>query len=62
VITNCDHLAKLKLSKALLHVFSEHGVLMAASVLNSGKAMETSVFVIRAFVRLRVKSSPALRF
>ena len=35
------------------HAFSEHGALMAASVLNSPKAVETSLFVIRAFVRLR---------
>jgi len=35
------------------HAFTEHGALMAASVLNSEKAVETSVFVIRAFVRLR---------
>ncbi len=53
VITNCDHLARLKFSKALPHAFTEHGALMAASVLNSEKAVETSVFVIRAFVHLR---------
>jgi hypothetical protein len=35
------------------YVFTEHGALMAASVLNSEKAVETSLFVIRAFVRLR---------
>jgi hypothetical protein len=33
--------------------FTEHGALMAASVLNSPRAVEMSVFVIRAFVRLR---------
>ena len=33
--------------------FSEHGALMAASVLNSSTAVEMSVFVVRAFVRLR---------
>jgi len=43
VITNCDHIAKLKFSKALPHAFTEHGALMAASVLNSEKAVETSV-------------------
>jgi len=35
------------------HAFTEHGALMVASVLNSEKAVETGVFVIRAFVRLR---------
>jgi aromatic ring-opening dioxygenase LigB subunit len=34
-------------------VFTEHGALMAASVLNSRKAVELSIFVVRAFVRLR---------
>ncbi|HEU4353227.1 MAG TPA: ORF6N domain-containing protein [Burkholderiales bacterium] len=34
-------------------VFTEHGVLMAANVLGSSRATEMSVFVIRAFIRLR---------
>lgn len=33
--------------------FTEHGAIMAASVLNSPRAVEMSVFVVRAFVRLR---------
>lgn len=33
-------------------VFTEHGAIMAASVLNSSRAVEMSVFVVRAFVRL----------
>ena len=33
--------------------FTEHGAVMAATVLNSKKAIETSVLVVRAFVRLR---------
>jgi hypothetical protein len=37
----------------LPNVFTEHAALMAASVLNSPKAVEMSVLVIRAFVRLR---------
>jgi hypothetical protein len=39
--------------KYLPWAFTEHGALMAASVLNSPRAVEMSVFVIRAFVRLR---------
>lgn len=35
------------------NAFTEHGALMAASVLNTPRAMEVSVYVIRAFVRLR---------
>ncbi|RJR29498.1 MAG: ORF6N domain-containing protein [Candidatus Latescibacterota bacterium] len=33
--------------------FTEHGAIMAASVLNTLRAVEMSVFVVRAFVRLR---------
>lgn len=33
--------------------FTEHGAIMAASLLNSPRALEMSVFVVRAFVRLR---------
>lgn len=34
-------------------VFTEHGALMAANILRSAHAVQMSVFVIRAFVRLR---------
>jgi len=53
VVAKCDHLSKLKYSTVLPSVFSEHGAIMAANVLNSEKAIEMSVFVVRAFVSLR---------
>lgn len=34
-------------------VFTEHGAIMAASVLNSARAVGMSVYVVRAFVQLR---------
>jgi hypothetical protein len=37
----------------LPNLFTEHGAIMAASVLNSLNAIEMSIFVVRAFVRLR---------
>jgi hypothetical protein len=37
----------------LPYAFTEHGAIMAANVLNSHRAIEASVFVVRAFVRLR---------
>ena len=37
----------------LPRVFTEHGAIMAAAVLNSPRAVEVSVFVVRAFVKLR---------
>jgi len=53
VVANCDHLSKLKFSPVLPNVFTEHGAIMAASVLNTPRAIEASVFVVRAFVKLR---------
>lgn len=53
VVTNCDHLAKLKFSPNLPNAFTEHGALMAANILNSERAVEASVQVVRAFVKLR---------
>jgi hypothetical protein len=53
VVTNCDHLQKLKYSPVNPRVFSEHGAIMAASVLNSPRAVEVSIFIVRAFVQLR---------
>ncbi|HEX8816567.1 MAG TPA: ORF6N domain-containing protein [Terriglobales bacterium] len=35
------------------YAFTEHGAIMAATVLNSRRAIQMSVFVVRAFVRLR---------
>jgi hypothetical protein len=37
----------------LPYVFTEHGAIMAATILNSLRATETSVFIVRAFVELR---------
>lgn len=35
------------------YVFTEHGAIMAATILNTPRATEVSVFVVRAFVELR---------
>jgi hypothetical protein len=53
VVTNCDHLEHLKFSAQLPCVFTEHGAVMLASVLNSTAAIQASMYVVRAFVRLR---------
>jgi phage regulator Rha-like protein len=39
--------------KYLPYAFTEHGAIMAANVLSSARAVQMSVFVVRAFVRLR---------
>jgi hypothetical protein len=47
------HLEKLRFSRTQPFAFTEHGAIMAASVLNSPRAVEVSVLVVRAFVKLR---------
>ena len=37
----------------LPYAFTEHGAIMAATILNTPKAVEMSVFVVRTFIRLR---------
>lgn len=39
--------------RSLPNAFTEHGAIMAASILNSKRAVEMSVFVVRAFVQMR---------
>jgi phage regulator Rha-like protein len=39
--------------RSLPYAFTEHGAIMTASVLNTTKAIEVSVYVVRAFVRIR---------
>lgn len=53
VVANCDHLAKLKYSPTLPYAFTEHGALMLGNVLKSEQAVEMSLMVVRAFVRMR---------
>ena len=40
-------------SKYLPYAFTEHGAVMAANVLNSQIAIEASILIVRAFIRMR---------
>jgi chromosome condensin MukBEF ATPase and DNA-binding subunit MukB len=53
LVTNCDRFKKLKHSLTAPYAFTEHGALMAANVLNSSRAIEMSVYIVRAFIKLR---------
>ena len=53
VVTNCDHLQRLKFSYILPLAFTEHGALMAGNVLNSPQAVAMSVYIVRAFLKMR---------
>jgi len=53
VVTNCDHLQNLKYRPTLPYAFTEQGVAMLAAVLNSQKAINVNVQIMRAFIQLR---------
>jgi len=53
VVTNCDHLQNLKFRPTLPYAFTEQGVAMLASVLNSQKAIDVNIQIMRAFIQLR---------
>jgi hypothetical protein len=53
LVTNCDRLQRLKHSTTLPRVFTEQGVAMLSSVLNSDRAVQVNTEIMRAFVRLR---------
>jgi hypothetical protein len=49
VVANCDHLKNLKYSPNLPFAFTEHGAVMLASVLNSDRAIEVNVRIVKLF-------------
>ena len=53
LVANCDRLNSLKFSTSLPHAFTEHGSVMAANLLNSPRAIETSIYIVRAFVKMK---------
>ena len=53
VVTNCDHLQNLKFSPQLPYAFTELGVSMLSSVLNSERAIMVNLEIMRTFSRLK---------
>ena len=53
LVANCDHLKKLKFSPYLPFVFTEHGAVMLASVLNSERAITVNIQIVRIFNKMR---------
>ncbi len=53
VVAICDHLKRLKFSPNLPYVFTEHGAVMLASVLNSDRAIKVNIQIVRVFTRMR---------
>ena len=53
LVTNCDRFKRMKHSSVPMRAFTEHGIIMLASVLKSDVATETSIRITRAFVAMR---------
>jgi ABC-type molybdate transport system ATPase subunit len=54
IVTASDKTVQIKRNQRFLPwAFTEHGALMAANILKHEKAAEMSVYVVRAFIRLR---------
>ena len=53
LVTICDRFKSLKHSTVNPYAFTEHGVAMLSSVLNSEKAIQINVAIIRTFIKLR---------
>jgi len=53
LVTNWHRFDSLKHSTVLPLAFTEHGVAMLATVLNSARAVQMSIVIIKAFVRIR---------
>lgn len=53
LITNCDRFQMLKHSPTTPNVFTEQGVSMLSSILNSDRAIAINIEIIRTFVKLR---------
>ena len=53
LVTNCDRFKMLKHSSVLPRVFTEQGVAMLSTVLNSERAIQVNIEIMRTFVRLR---------
>ncbi len=53
LVTNWHRFESMKHSSVLPYVFTEHGVAMLASVLNSERAVKICIIIIKIFVKLR---------
>jgi len=53
LVTNCDRFQPLKHSSVSPRAFTEQGVAMLSSVLNSQRAIDVNIAIMRAFVHMR---------
>jgi len=53
LVTNCDRFKSLKHSTSLPYAFTEYGVAMLSSVLNSKKAIAINIQIIQTFIKVK---------
>jgi phage regulator Rha-like protein len=53
LVTKCHRFQSMKHATVLPYVFTEYGVIMLASVLNSDRAVKMSIYIVKTFVKLR---------
>ncbi len=53
LVTNCDRFKTLKHSTVTPYAFTEQGVAMLSTILNSERAIQVNFAIMRAFVKLR---------
>ena len=53
LVANCDRFKTLKHSASLPYAFSEYGVAMLSSVLNSKKAVAINIQIIQTFIKMK---------
>ena len=64
-VTNCEHLQNLKYRPTMPYAFTEQGVAMLAAVLNSQKAIDVNIQIMRAFIQCETlikKAMPLVKF
>jgi len=53
LVTKCDRFTKLKHSSSNPYAFTEHGVAMLSSILNSKNAIQVNIIIMRTFSKIR---------
>ena len=53
LVANCDRFKSMKHSSVTMTAFTEHGIIMLASVLKSETAVDVSIRITKAFVSMR---------
>jgi hypothetical protein len=62
LVTNCDRFHSLKHSSVMPRAFTEQGVAMFSSVLNSQRAIEVNILIMRAGPRFLILEAGGILF